>query len=74
MRIHFLSGRVDFVGLAAKKNSVRVSIESSPAILKEIERQLSKALADANLWKAKFETEGVARIDEIEREKGKVGM
>ena len=40
----------------------------------EIERQLSKALADANLWKAKFETEGVARIDEIEREKGKVGM
>ena len=35
---------------------------------------LSKALADANLWKAKFETEGVARIDEIEREKGKVGQ
>ena len=38
----------------------------------EIERQLSKALADINVWKTRYETEGVARIEEIERDKGKV--
>ena len=38
----------------------------------EIERQLSKALADVNLWKTRFETEGLARMEEIERDKGKV--
>ena len=40
----------------------------------EIERMLSKALADANLWRARYETEGVARIEEIERDKGKVAL
>jgi myosin heavy chain 6/7 len=40
----------------------------------EIERQLSKALADANLWKTRYETEGLARMEEIERDKSKVAM
>merc|ERR1712106_660768 len=39
----------------------------------EIERQLSKAFADIQLWKTRYETEGVARADEIERDKAKVG-
>ncbi len=38
----------------------------------DLERQLSKALADANLWKTRYETEGLARIEEIDRDKGKV--
>merc|ERR1719483_1139532 len=38
----------------------------------EIERQLSKAFADIQLWKTRYETEGVARADEIERDKNKV--
>merc|ERR1712198_268096 len=38
----------------------------------EIERQLSKAFADIQLWKTRYETEGVARADEIERDKAKV--
>merc|ERR1712168_833638 len=38
----------------------------------EIERQLSKAFADIQLWKTRYETEGVARAEEIDRDKAKV--
>merc|ERR1711981_1207037 len=38
----------------------------------EIERQLSKAFADIQLWKSRYETEGVSRAEEIERDKAKV--
>ena len=38
----------------------------------EVERQLSKAFADIQLWKTRYETEGVARMEEIERDKSKV--
>merc|ERR1719153_1896942 len=39
----------------------------------EVKRQLSKAFADIQLWKTRYETEGVARAEEIERDKAKVG-
>merc|ERR1712180_155982 len=38
----------------------------------EVERQLSKAFADIQLWKTRYETEGIARAEEIERDKAKV--
>jgi len=38
----------------------------------EVERQLSKAFADIQLWKCRYETEGVARCEEIEKDKAKV--
>merc|ERR1712127_435470 len=38
----------------------------------EVERQLSKAFADIQLWKTRYETEGVARCDEIDKDKAKV--
>ena len=38
----------------------------------EVERQLSKAFADIQLWKTRYETEGVARCEEIEKDKTKV--
>ena len=37
----------------------------------EMKRQLSKAFADIQLWKTRYEIEGVARGDEIERDKAK---
>merc|ERR1712088_1128397 len=37
----------------------------------EVERQLSKAFADIQLWKTRYETEGVARCEEIDMEKAK---
>ena len=38
----------------------------------EVERQLSKAFADIQLWKTRYETEGVARTEEIQKDKNKV--
>jgi len=38
----------------------------------EVERQLSKAFADIQLWKTRYETEGVARAEEIDRDKSKL--
>merc|ERR550532_1643987 len=38
----------------------------------EIARQLSKAFADIQLWKTRYETEGLARIEEIDKDKTKV--
>merc|ERR1712179_844535 len=38
----------------------------------EVERQLSKAFADIQLWKCRYDTEGVARCEEIEKDKAKV--
>ena len=35
----------------------------------EVERQLSKAFADIQLWKTRYETEGVARCEEIDKVK-----
>ena len=32
-----------------------------------MERQLSKAFADIQLWKTRYETEGVARCEEIDK-------
>merc|ERR1712088_1299016 len=38
----------------------------------EVERQLSKAFADIQLWKTRYETEGVSRCEEIDKDKAKV--
>lgn len=51
---------------------MRDQLEEEYEAKQEIERQLSKALADINLWKTRYETEGLARTEEIERDKGKV--
>merc|ERR1712045_563362 len=40
----------------------------------EVERQFSKALADIQLWKTRYETEGVARSEEIERDRAKAEL
>eukprot|EP00095_Tigriopus_kingsejongensis_P012356 maker-scaffold198_size266703-snap-gene-1.28 protein:Tk12356 transcript:maker-scaffold198_size266703-snap-gene-1.28-mRNA-1 annotation:"myosin heavy muscle isoform x29" len=52
--------------------TMREHLEEEYEAKQEIERQLSKALADINLWKTRYETEGLARTEEIERDKGKV--
>eukprot|EP00094_Tigriopus_californicus_P010960 TCALIF_10574-PA protein Name:"Similar to Mhc Myosin heavy chain, muscle (Drosophila melanogaster)" AED:0.06 eAED:0.07 QI:131/0.8/0.63/1/0.8/0.72/11/394/1898 len=51
---------------------MRDQLEEEYEAKQEIERQLSKALADINLWKTRYETDGLARTEEIERDKGKV--
>merc|ERR1719431_1046098 len=51
---------------------MREHLEQEFEAKQEIERQLSKAFADIQLWKTRYETEGVARAEEIERDKAKV--
>ena len=38
----------------------------------KVEKQLSKAFADIQLWKTRYETEGVAHCEEIDKDKTKV--
>ncbi len=38
----------------------------------DLHRQLSKANAEAQLWRAKYESEGVARAEELEESKRKL--
>merc|ERR1711942_243664 len=53
-------------------NSVRIEhLDEEYEAKQEVERQLSKAFADIQLWKTRYETEGVARAEEIERDKSK---
>merc|ERR1719151_346655 len=40
----------------------------------EILKQLSKAQAEIQLWRSRYETEGLGRIDELEGNKAKLGM
>jgi len=35
----------------------------------DLQRQLSKANAEVQLWRTKYESEGVARIEELEEAK-----
>lgn len=38
----------------------------------DVQRQLSKANAEAQLWRTKYESEGVARAEELEESKRKL--
>merc|ERR1712198_307263 len=68
--------RINLLGkmknLQHELNVLKEHLEEEFEAKQEIERQLSKAFADIQLWKTRYETEGVARADEIERDKAKV--
>merc|ERR1711970_1691732 len=52
-------------------NVMKEHLEQEFDAKQEVERQLSKAFSDIQLWKTRYETEGVARAEEIERDKSK---
>merc|ERR1711887_453128 len=53
-------------------NVMKEHLDEEYEAKQEVERQLSKAFSDIQLWKTRYETEGVARAEEIERDKSKV--
>merc|ERR1711970_116215 len=53
-------------------NVMKEHLDEEYEAKQEVERQISKAFADIQLWKTRYETEGVARAEEIERDKSKV--
>lgn len=52
--------------LNSDMDSLRESFEEESESKSDIQRQLSRALADAQQWRSKFETEGAARVEELE--------
>ena len=68
--------RINLLGkmknLQHELNVLKEHLDEEYEAKQEVERQLSKAFADIQLWKTRYETEGIARADEIERDKNKV--
>merc|ERR1719317_785451 len=52
---------------------MKMRIEEEAERKNDTLRALSKAQAEIQLWKSKFETEGLGRIDELEGNKSKLG-
>ena len=51
---------------------LREKIEEENAAKGEFQRQLSKSVADAQIWKSKYTTEALARIEDLENAKSKI--
>lgn len=50
-------------------DNLRESIEEEQEAKADFQRQLSKANAEAQLWRSKYESEGLARLEELEEAK-----
>uniref|UniRef100_A0A6M2DLP3 Putative myosin class i heavy chain n=1 Tax=Xenopsylla cheopis TaxID=163159 RepID=A0A6M2DLP3_XENCH len=53
-------------------DTVREQVEEEAEGKADLQRQLSKANAEAQLWRSKYESEGVARSEELEEAKRKL--
>ncbi|XP_065090254.1 myosin heavy chain, muscle isoform X16 [Ochlerotatus camptorhynchus] len=61
-----------FRNLEHDLDSLREQVEEEAEGKADIQRQLSKANAEAQLWRSKYESEGVARTEELEEAKRKL--
>jgi myosin heavy chain 6/7 len=61
-----------FRALESDLENLRERIEEENAHKGEYQRQLSKFIADAQIWKSKFTTEALARIEDLENAKAKI--
>ncbi|XP_062706912.1 myosin heavy chain, muscle isoform X3 [Aedes albopictus] len=61
-----------FRNLEHDLDSLREQVEEEAEGKADIQRQLSKANAEAQLWRTKYESEGVARAEELEEAKRKL--
>ena len=53
-------------------NVMREHLDEEYEAKQEVEHQLSKAFSDIQLWKTRYETEGDAQAEEIERDNSKI--
>ena len=58
-----------FRNLEHDLDNLREQVEEEAEGKADIQRQLSKANAEAQLWRSKYESEGVARAEELEEAK-----
>ncbi|XP_040163723.1 myosin heavy chain, muscle isoform X28 [Anopheles arabiensis] len=61
-----------FRNLEHDLDNLREQVEEEAEGKGDIQRQLSKANAEAQLWRSKYESEGVARAEELEEAKRKL--
>lgn len=55
--------------LQHESETLRVQLDEEAEAKNEVARQLSKANAEAQQWRAKFESEGMAKAEELEEAK-----
>merc|ERR1711970_67034 len=53
-------------------DGLREQLDEEGEAKADTQRQLSKASADAQMWRSKYETEGIARVEELEGERLKL--
>ena len=61
-----------FKALEADIELMRERIEEENAMKADYQRQLSKSVADTQIWKSKFTTEALARIEDLENARSKI--
>merc|ERR1711936_475745 len=61
-----------FKGLRTECENMKMRVEEEAEKKNDILRLLSKAQSDIQLWKSKYETEALGRIDELEGSKAKL--
>ncbi|XP_017772942.1 PREDICTED: myosin heavy chain, muscle isoform X7 [Nicrophorus vespilloides] len=61
-----------FRNLEHDLDNIREQVEEEAEAKADIQRQLSKANAESQLWRSKYESEGVARSEELEESKRKL--
>lgn len=71
--MHELQERATLLGkfrnLEHDIDNLREQVEEEAEAKGDLQRQLSKANAEAQLWRSKYESEGVARAEELEEAK-----
>ena len=61
-----------FKGLEGELEKLRERIEEENSAKADIQRSLSRNVAEAQIWKSKYSTEAVARIEDLENAKSKL--
>ena len=61
-----------FRSLEADLERLKEKIEAENEAKADIQKAMSKALAETQIWKAKFNTEALARIEDLENARGKL--
>lgn len=55
-----------FRNLEHDMDTLREQLEEEQEAKADLQRQLSKANAEVQLWRTKYESEGLARLEELE--------
>ena len=61
-----------FKSLETDLERLREKLEMENEAKADIQKAMSKALAETQIWKAKFNTEALARIEDLENARGKL--